>query len=616
MHVITARNVNTALPKAINYLLESGVAEPSRNGPVLVSPTPVTTVYERPWERVLFSPLRNANPFFHFFESLWMLAGRNDLEFPKLFNSKFGAYSDDGKTIRGAYGHRWQRWFGYDQLAVIAKELRENPSSRRCVLAMWDGGETSYPTNTDIHGGLGCEPGDLLASTVDKPCLGGETVLQSPEGSATLQELAQMFNSGELIRWPVLSFDTESKKQVLTWCSNVWRSGKKKIYEVAFDDGSVVRATADHRFFRKMWNNRVFCEEVKVCELVPGMRVWASSLLQSNRGYLYYKNQLDQNTSFSNWRALHRDYYELVYGPLDDGLVVHHRDEQKLINRITNLEAMPKPLHDSLHRMGANNPMRKLSPSRRAEKGVAHSEAMLDYWRNKKEKVNHVVVSVTFCGVEDVYDFEVPENHNAMLSNGVYTHNCNTHIYFRVRQDKHHGSTTQISDPPVLDMTVCCRSNDILWGAYGANAVHMSFLQEYMAAAIGVAMGKYYQISNNFHLYTEVLSKEKAMAMVPDCYLSNYYEQFSNLASTPLVSYGLDDWQRELGLFMKHPGHCDILEPFFRYVATPMWEAWLERNNKNGAGLRYAKMIEAADWRTACVRWLERREAAKEAKNV
>ena len=38
---------------------------------------------------------------------------------------------------------------------------------------------------------------------------------------------------------------------------------------------------------------------------------------------------------------------------------------------------------------------------------------------------------------------------------------CNTQIMFWVRDD-------------TLNMTVCNRSNDMIWGAYGANAVHMS----------------------------------------------------------------------------------------------------------------------------------------------
>jgi hypothetical protein len=58
-----------------------------------------------------------------------------------------------------------------------------------------------------------------------------------------------------------------------------------------------------------------------------------------------------------------------------------------------------------------------------------------------------------------------------------------------------------------LDMTVFCRSNDIIWGAYGANAVHLSMLQEYMAIWIGCPIGTYRQISVNWHAYLEPFQK-------------------------------------------------------------------------------------------------------------
>ena len=80
MRIIEARNVHSALPSAIQMLLTSGVQRDSRNGPVLMMPDVVTTEYAKPEERVLFWPERDANPFLHLYESLWMLAGRNDIE--------------------------------------------------------------------------------------------------------------------------------------------------------------------------------------------------------------------------------------------------------------------------------------------------------------------------------------------------------------------------------------------------------------------------------------------------------------------------------------------------------------------------------------------------------
>lgn len=141
---IGARSVNDALYQGLYHLSVFGLREESRNGDVLVSPMPVITTYEAPRNRVLLNSKRDANPFFHLFESLWMLAGRNDLAFPQKFVSTFGQFSDDGETLHGAYGYRWREYFGYDQLQFIIEELRADPNTRRCVLQMWD-------PNDDLH---------------------------------------------------------------------------------------------------------------------------------------------------------------------------------------------------------------------------------------------------------------------------------------------------------------------------------------------------------------------------------------------------------------------------------------------------------------------------------
>src|SRR5580700_4053613 len=137
---LTATNVNQAVNEGFHYLAVAGVEENSRNGKVIVAPEPVLTTYTNPTERVLFSPLRDANPFFHLMEALWMLAGRNDVAWPAYFAKQIGQYSDDGETLHGAYGKRWRSYFGYDQLDWIMLGLECNPESRREVLTMWDPG--------------------------------------------------------------------------------------------------------------------------------------------------------------------------------------------------------------------------------------------------------------------------------------------------------------------------------------------------------------------------------------------------------------------------------------------------------------------------------------------
>ena len=329
MYVIQALNVNHALAAGLRYLNEHGEHEESRNGPVLVSPTPVTTMYACPEQRVLFSPLREANPFFHLMEALWMMAGRNDLAWPLYFNKRFADYSDDGQTVHGAYGYRWRRHFEIDQIAQAVKELTTNCNSRRAVIGMWD------------------------------------------------------------------------------------------------------------------------------------------------------------------------------------------------------------PVAD--------------------------------------------------CGVNFA---DIP---------------CNTTIYFRRRE--HH-----------LDMTVCNRSNDIYWGAYGANAVHMSILQEFIARALGIGMGYYYQVSNNYHLYTGLIELESNSAremmahhsLKNDHYSAHFIE---TVKPYPLMVTEPDAWMADLAVFMTNPTQRGSFnDPFFKDVACPMFCAWHERKQKTSDGAHWVSQIAAEDWRLACTEWIERRQ--------
>ena len=177
MKVIEARNPHEALIKGIYELRQFGIPRSSRNGPVLVMPTPVTTIYNFPLERVIFWPQRDANPFFHLYESLWMLAGRNRVEPLVRYAKNMANYADNG-IIHGAYGYRWRYDFGMDQLQLIIKRLQDDPDDRRCVLQIWDAKRDlnqnfkDLPCNTivsfqrDIEGNLDmtvfCRSNDII----------------------------------------------------------------------------------------------------------------------------------------------------------------------------------------------------------------------------------------------------------------------------------------------------------------------------------------------------------------------------------------------------------------------------------------------------------------------
>jgi thymidylate synthase len=154
MNLLTARNADEMLPLALQRLASIGEDRETRNGPVVQMPGPTILCYERPLERVVFHPERNANPFFHVIEAMWMLAGRNDVEGVSDYASNIVQYSDDGATFRGAYGYRWRRHFGLgkiiDQLDEVVKNLKANPNCRRQVVNMWDVRDLLHMNSKDI----------------------------------------------------------------------------------------------------------------------------------------------------------------------------------------------------------------------------------------------------------------------------------------------------------------------------------------------------------------------------------------------------------------------------------------------------------------------------------
>ena len=132
-----ARNVN-GLYTDLLYNLREAPKEDTRNGRVRSVPYPFSCHVENPMERVLFHPVRKANPYFHLMEAVWMLAGSKDGRWLEQFNAGIMNYAEPDGTINGAYGHRWRDHFHQDQIVNVVKEMQANPSSRQAVIAMYD----------------------------------------------------------------------------------------------------------------------------------------------------------------------------------------------------------------------------------------------------------------------------------------------------------------------------------------------------------------------------------------------------------------------------------------------------------------------------------------------
>lgn len=181
---------------------------------------------------------------------------------------------------------------------------------------------------------------------------------------------------------------------------------------------------------------------------------------------------------------------------------------------------------------------------------------------------------------------------------------CNDLIMFKVRDGE-------------LNMTVCCRSNDAIWGAYGANVVQFSMLQEFIACAVGVEVGAYRQISDSFHVYVEQDTWKKVVNR-PD-FSADYYD--GKTGTFPLFrGFKSNDYRWWLAAC---EDFCDGRAgniPFFTHVAEPMRKAWeiyqaeadtASKLTRASAAITYLEgHMHPCDWKMAAVFWLTRRGAS------
>lgn len=184
---------------------------------------------------------------------------------------------------------------------------------------------------------------------------------------------------------------------------------------------------------------------------------------------------------------------------------------------------------------------------------------------------------------------------------------CNTHIYF---------STVR----GALDMTVCCRSNDAVWGAYGANAVHFSMLLQFIAEAVGMQVGRYHQVSNNLHVYLDRPDVSRLFAHSESAELVSWdvkyvpdtrYQYWDMQEAKPLLlpDEHYTEFLRDAEEFVADPtGDTRFRTLYFNTVVGPMQIAHMAYRRRDfEAALNACEHITDTPWRTACIEWLGRR---------
>lgn len=111
-----------------------------------------------------------------------------------------------------------------------------------------------------------------------------------------------------------------------------------------------------------------------------------------------------------------------------------------------------------------------------------------------------------------------------------------------------------------LNLTVFMRSNDYLWGASAVNIFNFTFMQEYFAAMLGLQIGSYFHIADNFHYYVDKKSQIESIASVteytemPYTYDKTFssleeYDGFVRLLEKEENKMALEDYQYKPELF-------------------------------------------------------------------
>lgn len=112
-------------------LLRVGLESSPRRNPTLEllndSFGPIWTGYP-----AIAAPARKLNYAFMYAEAAWIMSGRNDLDFIAKYCNNIRQYSDNGKTMTGAYGPHVVSQYKY-----VVKTLVEDPHSRQAVMTIW-----------------------------------------------------------------------------------------------------------------------------------------------------------------------------------------------------------------------------------------------------------------------------------------------------------------------------------------------------------------------------------------------------------------------------------------------------------------------------------------------
>lgn len=160
VHNINSSHINDAFHQVMCRIKEHGddVEGKFNTGNFTKELHPVIVSLDNPLARTLVFPKRGNNPFQALAETIWVMAGRNDVLWLSKFLPRAADFSDDGNFWRAGYGPRIRNWKGCDQLMYVVNILTKDPASRQAIVSIWDpeaeikvGKSKDYPCCNWVH---------------------------------------------------------------------------------------------------------------------------------------------------------------------------------------------------------------------------------------------------------------------------------------------------------------------------------------------------------------------------------------------------------------------------------------------------------------------------------
>jgi len=142
------KNVTYAFVDVLEKILKEGTSVTARGSEQIEKLAHLLQI-ENPKERVMLLPRRNNNIFALVAETMWVVGGRDDLEFLSHYLPRAVDFSDDGKVWRAAYGPRLRNWHGVDQFKEVVKRIDEDKNTKRAVMVIFDP-QSDYVETKDV----------------------------------------------------------------------------------------------------------------------------------------------------------------------------------------------------------------------------------------------------------------------------------------------------------------------------------------------------------------------------------------------------------------------------------------------------------------------------------